>query len=360
MAKATPVSAPAPDVASTATPEASVTVEDTPILSAALTGKGRRILITLVVGVLAVAVVRELSQQTRGARGPAASSYATSPAGLAALDGLLRRQGVEVVQLTRPIDEAIDRNEVSIDDRLVVLDQSLSPRETEALATFVRRGGSLLGGGSRSAAWIGRLWNGDEASDDNLAEVRPGAAGQVTTIGDTLAIRTLTTARTPLVWRGLGELTPVVVDREFGVVLAQQISWEALGFFDALADPSILSNATLSSSDNAIFALELLGSGRRVVFAEAGHGFRSGAGSGLSAIPSNVRTLLLGFVLAVLVWMLAVGRRIGGPDLPDRPLPPGRFEHVGAVASLLDRAERKNRTAASDDGATTPTQPKDA
>lgn len=336
-------------------PEVSVTAEDTPILSAWLTGKGRRIVIVVVVGVLALAVMRELSRQTRGARGPAASSYATSPAGLAALDALLRRQGVQVVKLTRPLDEAIDRNEVSADDRLVVLDQSLSPGETEALATFVLRGGRLLGGGSRSGAWIARLWNGDEASDDEVAAVRSGAAGEVTTIGDPLPVRVLTTSRTPVVWQGLGgTFNPVVVDREFRVVLARQ------GSFDALADPSILSNATLSSSDNAVFALELLGSDGRVVFAEAGHGFRSGTGAGLSAIPSNVRTLLLGLVLAVLLWMFAVGRRIGGPDLPDRPLPPGRFEHVAAVASLLDRAEKKNRSPDSGDEATTPTQPKDA
>ena len=194
-----------------------------------------------------------------------------------------------------------------------------------------------------------------EASDDEFATVRTGAAGEVTTIGDPLPVRVLTTSRTPVVWRGLGgTFNPVVVDREFRVVLARQ------GSFDALADPSILSNATLSSSDNAVFALELLGSDGRVVFAEAGHGFRSGTGAGLSAIPSNVRTLLLGFVLAILVWMFAVGRRIGGPDLPDRPLPPGRFEHVAAVASLLDRAEKKNRSPASGDEAATPTQPKDA
>ena len=236
-----------------------------------------------------------------------------------------------------------------------MLDQSLSPGETEALATFVLRGGRLLGGGSRSGAWIGRLWNGDEASDDETATVRRGAAGVVTTIGDPLPARTLTTSGIPVVWQGLGgRFNTVVVDREFRVVLARQ------GSFDALADPSILSNATLADTDNAVFALELLGSDRRVVFAEAGHGFRSDGGAGLSAIPSNVRTLLLGFVLAVVVWMFAVGRRVGGPDLPDRPLPPGRYEHVAAVASLLDRAAKKNRSAASGDEATTPTQPKDA
>lgn len=347
MAKATPVSA--------TRPVGPVTAEDAPILSASLTGKGRRIFAIVVVGMLTLAVMRELSQQTRGARGPAASSYATSPAGLAALDALLQRQGVEVLQLTRPIDEAINRNEVSIDDRLVVLDQSLSPDETEALATFVLRGGRLLGGGSRSGAWIGRLWNGDEATDGEFAAVRNGAAGNVSTIGDPVPVRTMTTARTPVVWQGLGgRFNPVVVDREFRVVLARQ------GSFDALADPSILSNSTLAFTDNAVFALDLLATDGRVVFAESGHGFRSGTGAGLSAIPSNVRTLLLGSVLAVLVWMLAVGRRIGGPDLPDRPLPPGRFEHVAAVASLLDRAAKKHRSAASGDEAVAPIQPKDA
>ena len=349
------MSTPAQHVASASATGGPTTAEDAPILSAALTGKRRRIVIIVVVGVLALAVMRELSQQSRGARGPAASSYATSPAGLAALDALLRRQGVEIVQLTRPIDEAIERDEVSTDDRLVVLDQSLSPTETEALATFILRGGRLLGGGSRSSAWIGRLWNGDETSDDEVAEVRRGATGEVTTIGDPFPLRTLTTTGTPVVWKGLGgTFHPVVVDREFRVVLAQQ------GSFDALADPSILTNATLSSTDNAVFALELLSGGGRVVFAEAGHGFRSGTGAGLSAIPSNVRTLLLGLVLAVLTSMFALGRRVGGPDLPDRPLPPGRFEHVAAVASLLDRAATKNRSAASRDESATPTQPKDA
>ncbi len=360
MAKEAHVSTPTLEVLPPSTPTTSGTAEDAPILSAALKGRGRRIFLVVVVGVLAVAVVRELSQQTRGARGPAASSYATSPAGLAALAELLRLRGVEVVQLTRPIDEAIESFEVSTDDRLVVLDQILSPAETEALATFVMAGGRLLGGGSRSAAWIERLWTnpwiGDETSGDEVTEVRPGTTGTLTTTGDTRSVRTLTTLGTPGVWRGLGgEFEPVVVDREFLVVLARQ------GSFDALADPSILSNATLSSTDNAVFALELLSGGRRVVFAEAGHGFRRGAG--FSAIPSNVRTLLVGFVLAVLVWMFAVGRRIGGPDLPDRPLPPGRFEHVAAVASLLDRAAKKNRSAVSyapGDEASTPTQPKDA
>lgn len=335
-----------------------VGAEDSSILAPGLAGRGRKILAIIVVGVLVVAVIRELSQQTRGARGPSASSYATSPAGLAALGELLRQQGTDVVQLTRPVDEAISRGEVSTDDRLVVLDQILSPAEADALATFVGRGGRLLGGGSRSVGWIGRVWDDDDEQNDEFAGVRSGAKGTVETIGGDGITRTLTTSDVPVVWRDLGgTFFTVVVDADFRIVLAQQ------GTFDALADPSILSNATLAQTDNAVFALELLGGTERVVFAEAGHGFRSGSGAGFSAIPANVRTVLLGLILGVLLWMLAIGRRIGGPDLPDRPLPPGRYEHVAAVASLLDRAERKNRSTASTASAaeaTTTTRPKDA
>ena len=335
-------------------PPAVVGAEDSAILAPSLAGRGRKILAIIVTAVLVLAVIRELAQQTRGARGPAASSYATSPAGLAALSELLRQQGTEVAQLTRPLDEAIARNEVSTDDRLVVLDQSLSPAETDALAAFVLRGGRLLGGGSRSGRWIGRIWNGDDEQVDEPADVRQGAKGTVETIGGTGITRTLTTSGTPVVWRDLtGKFFTAVVDADFRVVLAQQ------GSFDALADPSILSNATLAQTDNAVFALELLGNTERVVFAEAGHGFRSGGGAGFSAIPANVRTMLFGLLLAVLVWMFSIGRRIGAPDLPDRPLPPGRYEHVAAIASLLDRSDPKVRSTASDLEATTPTQPFD-
>ena len=318
---------------------------DTPIMNPALAGRGRRIIVALVMAVLLASIVREVSQQTRGARGPTASSYATSPGGLAALHTLLRQQGVEIIQLTKPINEAFAANDFMVGDRLVVFDQSLAPAEVDTLGYFITVGGELLGGGSRSERWIAELWNADDdgAQDRDVADVRPGKPGNVTTTGDTYPLRSLKTAGNPLVWNDLGgSFTPLVVDRESRVLLARQ------GAFDALADPSILSNATLARADNAIFALDLLVTDQRVVFAEAGHGFRSGTGAGLAAIPSTVRTLLLGLLAAAFLWMLAIGRRVGGPDLPSRPLPPGRFAHVAAVASLLDRAAARQDASAAE------------
>ncbi len=315
-------------------PSSPLGANDAPILQPAGPGRGKRLAFAVVVAVLLASIVREVGQSTRGARGPTASSYATSPGGLAALRTLLTQQGTDVVQLTKPIDEAFANSDFLAGDRLVVLDQDLSPAEVETLRTFVSIDGDLLGGGSRSGRWIGELWDrGDEEAPDGaeVADVRAGAPGNVATIGDGPA-RTLQTAGTALVWRDLGgEFSPIVVDDNFRVVLARQ------GSFDALADPSLLSNQTLAEADNAAFALELLATNQRVVFAEAAHGFRTGPGAGLAAIPSNVRTLLLGLLLATFVWMLAIGRRIGGPDLPSRTLPPGRYAHVAAVASLLDR-----------------------
>lgn len=325
-----------------------VGASDAPILSSAIAGRGRRVMTGLVVAILLASIVREVAQQTQGARGPTASSYATSPGGLAALHTLLRQRGADVIQLTKPINEAYANSDFLAGDRLVVLDQSLSPAEVETLRSFLAVGGELLGGGRRSGRWIGELWNvgsgdqGEQVEDGefDVAEVREGASGNVTTIGGTEPVRSLRTSGDPLVWRDLGgDFTPLVVDRDFRVVLARQ------GTFDAIADPSLLSNETLAESDNAVFALGLLATDQRVVFAEAGHGFRSGPGSGLSAVPSNVRTLLLGLLLAAFLWMLAVGRRVGGPDLPSRPLPPGRFAHVAAVASLLDRTARTSSVA---------------
>jgi hypothetical protein len=105
-------------------------------------------------------------------------------------------------------------------------------------------------------------------------------------------------------------------------------------------DAEPFTNAQLAVGANAVNAVTLLtpASGGRVVFAEAGHGFATGSGAGLRAIPAPVRTLLIGLVLGAVLWMFAVGKRIGEADRPDRLLPPGRFEHVTAVASLIQRS----------------------
>lgn len=311
---------------------AAIGADDAPIVSAgSFRGKGKRIVVGLFAAVLVVAIVRESAQQPRGAHGPTASSYATSGGGLAALVSLLEGRNVQVVKLTHPLDEASNNNEIRFDDVLVVLDQDLSQAERLFIGAHIDSGSRVIAGGAPSAPWISRVLNAPEP-----LRVNSGAEGRVSVRldGDR---QTVATTGSPQAWTQTPDLAnPIGFDQE-----GQTVAFE-IGGFIALADTSILANANLAKVDNASFALHLLTprlDTGRVVFAEAGHGFRSGRGAGLAAIPANVRTMLIGFVLAAFTWMLAVGRRVGPPDIADRPLPPGRYEHVAAVASLLERAK---------------------
>ncbi len=306
--------------------------DDAPIVSAgSFRGKGKRIVVGLCAVVLIVAIARESAQQTRGAHGPTASSYATSEGGLAALVSLLEGRDVQVVKLTHSLDEGSNNNEIRFDDVLVVLDQDLSQAERQFIGAHIDSGARVIAGGAPSAPWISRVLNSREP-----LRVDTGAEGRVSVEldGDR---QTVATTGSPRAWTQTPELAdPIGFDQD-GKTVAFKI-----GGFIALADTSILANANLAKVDNAAFALRLLTprlDTGRVVFAEAGHGFRSGRGAGLAAIPANVRTMLIGFVLAAFTWMLAVGRRVGAADIADRPLPPGRYEHVAAVASLLERAK---------------------
>ena len=317
----------------------------------------KRIVLVLLAIALVVAVLGELSKQSRGARGPESSSYATSPGGLAALLSLLRAQNIPTKQITTSIDKALASGNVQTFDVIVVIDQDLTRAEMEALANHLVSGGRLVAGGRDSGAWLSRVYDRYiERTDGFRPDVRttlrlaPGALGEISANSTVDEPWSVVAAGRPLAWSG-------VPDRQQTFALDADLNPVAfrLAGLTALSETSVLTNQVLAESDNAAFALDLLGPGAdgqlgqptRVVFAEAGHGFRSGAGSGLAAIPANIRVLLLGLLLSALTWMLAVGRRVGVPDLADRPLAPGRFEHVAAVASLLARAQRRDRSNAS-------------
>ena len=306
--------------------------DDAPLVNAgSLRGKGRRIVVGLCAAVLIVTIARESIQGTRGAHGPAASSYATSGGGLAALVSLLESRGVPVVKLTHSLDDASNNNEIRFDDVLVVLDQDLSQAERQFMGGRVYSGARVIGGGGPSAPWISRVLNSPEP-----LQVDAGTDGTVSVPLDA-GRQTVATTGSPKVWTQTPEPAKSLGFDQDG----QTVVFEIAGLI-AIADTSILSNANLAKVDNAAVALGLLTPNLatgRVVFAEAGLGFRSGRGAGLAAIPPNVRTMLIGFVWAAFLWMLAVGRRVGVADIADRPLPPGRYEHVAAVASLLDRAK---------------------
>ena len=314
--------------------------EDGSIFSSGRPGRGRRIMATVVGVVIGVAIVGQVSNQTRGARGPASSSYATSAGGLAALVSLLEQNEIPTARLTKPIDEAWTGGTLGRRDVLVVLDQDLSQSEIASLVEFTQGTSRMIAGGRSTGSWLAELVGSNlESSPPEGFALRtvPGETGTASVFAPDSDVRygVAASGAAPMVFAG-------TVPGAIGFDKNGQPVEIAAGSVTAFSDSTIFANAQLARRDNAAFALALLQpeAGGRVVFAEAGHGFRSGRGAGLAAVPSPVRTMMAGLVLAAVAWMFAVGKRIGVPDLTSRPLAPSRFDHVEAVAAIASRARK--------------------
>jgi hypothetical protein len=117
-----------------------------------------RFALGLVAFLVAFGIVLAIIQAlTPTPKGPRSSSYATSPAGLAAYASVLRRSGHPVRQVRTRIAEKAPGS----DETLVVLDPDvMEPEEARAIGDWVRSGGRLVAGGSGGAPWL------DEVMDD--------------------------------------------------------------------------------------------------------------------------------------------------------------------------------------------------
>jgi hypothetical protein len=262
---------------------------------------------------------------TPAPRGPHSSSYATSSAGLAAYASLLERSGVTVRRLRRPVAE----RPPAPGETLVVLDPSVvDPDEARAIGDWVRAGGRLVAGGTRDASWL------DSVLDDP-PEWQPadrGRADVLVPVGETAGVRTVRTAEGGG-WHRLGRALPVVgPGREPLVAVARS----GRGSVALVADASPLQNRLLDEADNAALGIGLAG-GRPTAFLETVHGY--GAARGVAGLPERVRWALLGLLLAGLVALWSLGRRLGPPEDEERPLPPARTEYVDALAGALARTK---------------------
>jgi hypothetical protein len=283
-------------------------------------------IIGAVVAVNALLVV--LERLTEEPSGPASSSYATAPHGLAAYADLLRRAGHSVVRL-RDVPGEADLDPAST---VVVLDpESPNVSDAEALRAFVEAGGRLLAGGALSDVWL-----------DELVDVEPTWSGAPVRESVPLApLREVAGVRTVRAvglgsWSRTGEALPAVGDAD-RTLLA--VASPGRGRLVLLADASPLQNRLLDEADNAVLGLALAGPrGRPVAFVESVHGY--GPAAGVAAIPERWLFALGGLVLAVLVFMVARGRRLGPPEREDRALPPPRREYVESLAAVLARTKR--------------------
>ncbi len=212
-------------------------------------------------------------------QGPALSSYATTPDGVAAWAELLARDGHAVSQLRAPLAGASLR----AGETLVVLGaQGLDRADLRAAQRFIRAGGWAVVGGGELGAEL------------------PGLLGRAV-------------SRSPASTWALGA-----------------------GRIEVLADPAPLENRHLAEGLNAWRALRLTGPpGRPVLFAEWIHGFTQA--TGLAAIPPRWWVTLAGLALAGLAWALARGRRLGGADPVDPPSGAPRSDYVDALALIISR-----------------------
>jgi hypothetical protein len=275
-------------------------------------------------GLLAVfLVIWALDRLTPSPRGPASSSYATSPSGLAAYASVLERSGLKVRRLRRPVKDAPP----PAGETLVVLDPTVvDPAEARAIADLVRRGGRLVAGGSRDASWLDPLLG-------DAPRWRPGAGGAPDLLApapETAGVRTLSTGDAGG-WHKLGGTLPVVGPAKAPLLV---VARPGRGSVALLADATPLQNRELGEADNAVLGVDLAG-GRPVAFLETVHGY--GAAQGLAGLPRGVRWALLGLLLAGLVGVWSAGKRFGPPEDEERALPPARTEYVDALAAALAR-----------------------
>ena len=277
-----------------------------------------------------------LADAYRGPEGKPSSSYATAPEGTAAFAELLARRGHPVVPLRGELTE----ESLPEDGVLVVLDpETISGEEVSELVTWTAGGGNLVIGG-RPQLWADDLspegeleWSPAGVVDaEPLAEV-PEMSGITTIGGEGFGSWEDTAAALPVAGLRTGTRTLVAV--------ATIGSGRAV----LLADPSLLHNRHLAREDNAAFALNLAGTpGTPVYFAEGVHGY--GNETGLMAIPFRWKLVLIGLALASIVWMIAVGRRLGPPEPEARDLPPPRRAYVEALATTLARTKRADEVVA--------------
>jgi hypothetical protein len=278
-------------------------------------------------------------------KGPEGSSFGTVGGGVAALADLTKSYNYPYARKLTSLDDASGFGKHPLDPTavLVILDTTVSSTAAANIDAFVSSGGRLVASIDSTSHWTSPIVDVAKAFTRETTDGKPTNAGAV--LSTNTSIGTLTVAggsgfdatRFPELPTGK---VSAVANRNDKPIAVQAPIGE--GDVILLADASMLTNQLLGETDNAAFALELLGNGTRpIVFAEEPHGF--GASLTPTGLPSNVRWFLIGLITATLLWMITRSKRNGPPELAHRELAPARSVYLLSLVASIDRNERKSR-----------------
>ena len=287
----------------------------------------RRALLGLVAaGFVAALVVGSLSSSPGPAPSerPGASADDQGPRGLYGWRALLESAGREV----RTVESSPAAADLDPEETVVLLDAGrVEEADAVALREFLEDGGRLVAGGDLDADAL-RTITGIDASRSTTTAI---TLAPLVPAPETAGVATIETD-SPHGYTDAGAALPLAS----GAGGAPALLRAAVGDGTAIlvADAAPLTNALLTSADNAALSLGLPGEGRPVAFLER---VRAAEGSGLAALPASWGWAAGGLLLAALALIAARGRRLGPPDQLARELPPARHEYVEAVAASLER-----------------------
>jgi hypothetical protein len=258
--------------------------------------------------------------------GPASSSYATAPTGVAAYASLLGRAGHRVDRLRGHVADA----RLDPARTLVLLDPAaqVTPADTSALHAFVEAGGRLVVGGA-AGSWLARIVPG--APD--WSPVPAGGPVALAPWPSLVRVRRIEQSGRGS-WEG-GTALPLLGQADRSLLALAAVG---AGRVWLLANATPLQNRLLDHADDAALGLALAGpAARDVTFLEGYHGY--GRASGFAAVPGRWWTAFGLLALATLTLMVASGRRFGPPQASSRELPPPRREYVESLGGVLARSQ---------------------
>ena len=290
---------------------------------------GLGLLAALVAFVLVIEVIDRLTPEPKG---PRSSSYATSPAGLAAYASVLERAGHPVRQLRTPIASASPA-----DETLIVLDPDVvDAEEAEAIGAWVkgRRAPRGRAGAATSAVARGCDGPGAEWSDGGRG-LATGPLG--TAVGETVGVREVAVEGGG--WRELGGTLPVIGRRTL------RSSHRAQRRGDRRADRRSVPPAERAARRWPTMRRSDWGS--RAARGGPWRSWRPCTATASRAASAGCRRRSSGCCSGCFSrrsWRCrSVGRRFGPTEDPETEPPPPRMEYVDALAAALARHETRGR-----------------